>query len=1238
MAGGTFKPYGGRNAFDAPSPRPPARQSTSLVPFNESYALSATLKQRAASVTYGSARLLVRVAVIVALLGVLGFGALYAKLSHSPISMSFLVAPVERAVNRALSGLHFDIGDAVLRRSDKGFGVEFRLTAVRLVEDGGGPIVESPFASASVNLQALLTGHLAAGRIDLIGPRLFLQYSNERGMALSFVESRETKGDLGTAGRRDAPPTPGGPRWEAQTTESQAVEGPGTAAVPQSMIRQARGRAVNLTRAFNDIFAATRRGESAYLTSFGIRDATVLFDRGDQITRWAIPSVEVDLQHRGKNSAVVGEVAIQSSTDAFQVRFRASQNGRTGELDLSLGVDDIVPRDLGAEFPMFNVPKILGMPVSLAADLELAGNGDILSANVRGSLKQGSIYAPWDERFPAEIDRGDLQLNYSREEGVIRLTQSELRWGGSSLKVRGVIQRQKETGRWAFQLAADEIILGAEQFGIPVIPLDQMLAQGEYDPRRGAVDLDRFFLRAADAQINLSGSFIQGQTSPAIKLTGQISPMPIAFFKLIWPKFIAHGARDWIGTRMPQGRIAGGTVKIDIPAEALASLPAGGHLAAEAVDFRLDLEDLEVHYIKNMPPVHAFKSTAVVAGQRFFFTVPKGMIALPSGARIDFTDGEFIVGDLRPRIPAAEIHFKSEAKAVGVLELLDQPPLGYIRALDMKPPELDASVTTTFSLSMPLLAELKFKDIKINGWAQLANVRANNLPGGVGVNGGDLDFDVSEKAIEARGELKMNGLPVLVAWQRIFDAGPEQQPPLRLRTVIDEAARKEMGLDVSHLLRGGIACEVTINLRKASPPLVHFEANLTETDVLMGGFGWRKPPGQRAVLTLDIEAAQQAGGLDLKNFNLQGDQLTMQGSLSVDEKHQPVAFNFPVVSLSSQTQLEMSGELGRNNVWQVRAKGSSYDGRQFFRSLFSAGQVAEDQPLPPKDAPGVDMKVEFGTVIGFFDTTLKAVSVEAKRRGGKLIDLEVHGQLNGEWPLAARIEAKKGQPRQLLAEATNAGDAFRLVGFYPFARRGAVSLKVNLDGTGNAEKTGVLYASNFLVANDQVVGEVLSGSKGQRANLKAAQAQPEYSDQLKFDRMRVPFSVGYGQFVVHDAAINGPLLGATLRGSIDFKREQVNLSGTYVPLYGLNGALGTIPIIGDLFSGRSGEGVFGITFAVKGPNSKPDVQVNPLSLLAPGFLRQLFEFDQSVPHIIPPDQRGPDSSNERASNVPPATR
>jgi hypothetical protein len=107
--------------------------------------------------------------------------------------------------------------------------------------------------------------------------------------------------------------------------------------------------------------------------------------------------------------------------------------------------------------------------------------------------------------------------------------------------------------------------------------------------------------------------------------------------------------------------------------------------------------------------------------------------------------------------------------------------------------------------------------------------------------------------------------------------------------------------------------------------------------------------------------------------------------------------------------------------------------------------------------------------------------------------------------------------------------------------------------------------------------------------------------------------VGGGKFRLKDAYINGPMLGATMRGTVDFKAETVELGGTYVPLYGLNSALGSIPILGRVLVGRQGEGVVGITFAIRGKLEDPQVLVNPMSVMTPGIFRQIFEFTGSVP-------------------------
>jgi hypothetical protein len=73
-----------------------------------------------------------------------------------------------------------------------------------------------------------------------------------------------------------------------------------------------------------------------------------------------------------------------------------------------------------------------------------------------------------------------------------------------------------------------------------------------------------------------------------------------------------------------------------------------------------------------------------------------------------------------------------------------------------------------------------------------------------------------------------------------------------------------------------------------------------------------------------------------------------------------------------------------------------------------------------------------------------------------------------------------------------------------------------------------------------------------------------------------------------------------------------------VPAYTINSVLGNIPLLGTLLVGRKGEGVFAINFRVSGPAEDPSVSVNPLTALAPGYLRTIIGvlergIEQSLP-------------------------
>jgi hypothetical protein len=247
-----------------------------------------------------------------------------------------------------------------------------------------------------------------------------------------------------------------------------------------------------------------------------------------------------------------------------------------------------------------------------------------------------------------------------------------------------------------------------------------------------------------------------------------------------------------------------------------------------------------------------------------------------------------------------------------------------------------------------------------------------------------------------------------------------------------------------------------------------------------------------------------------------------------------------------------------------------------------------------------------------------------QKRAEQLTMLDMRGTLDGGKPLVARLRQEAGRPRILFAETPDAGQALKLIGLYSNMVGGAGDLEINLDGKGPADRSGVLSIRNFRVLGDPIVSEVLqTADEGRPAIDTGRSGRRVVREQFDFDRLRAPFSLGSGQLVLDNAHVSGPLIGATIRGKIDYKSQRVQLPGTYVPLSGVNSSVAPIPIIGPLLTGPRGEGVLGITFAIEGALSNPQVIVNPLSFVTPGILRELWQMTPENPRITPRDERAP---------------
>ncbi len=112
---------------------------------------------------------------------------------------------------------------------------------------------------------------------------------------------------------------------------------------------------------------------------------------------------------------------------------------------------------------------------------------------------------------------------------------------------------------------------------------------------------------------------------------------------------------------------------------------------------------------------------------------------------------------------------------------------------------------------------------------------------------------------------------------------------------------------------------------------------------------------------------------------------------------------------------------------------------------------------------------------------------------------------------------------------------------------------------------------------------------------------------LAFADMEVPFTDDGRVIEFKDAKASGLSLGVTGAGRIDTENEALHVTGTLVPAYIINSALGRLPIVGRVLTGgEEGGGIFAANYTLSGPVTSPKIEINPLSALAPGFLRNLF--------------------------------
>jgi hypothetical protein len=198
--------------------------------------------------------------------------------------------------------------------------------------------------------------------------------------------------------------------------------------------------------------------------------------------------------------------------------------------------------------------------------------------------------------------------------------------------------------------------------------------------------------------------------------------------------------------------------------------------------------------------------------------------------------------------------------------------------------------------------------------------------------------------------------------------------------------------------------------------------------------------------------------------------------------------------------------------------------------------------------------------------------------------------VNGQAPVEGRVEPMSGGTG-FRVTSTVAGDVLAASGVFAKARGGSMDLTVVPAG-GPGRYSGRIALRDFRVRDMSVLADLLSA-------VSIVGLLDQLNDQgIQFTSAEAALDLGPDRVVIRDGVAVGPSFGVTAEGAYLVRQGRIDLAGVISPLYLVNG-------IGAVLT-RPGEGVFGFNYRISGPAASPAVSVNPLSVLAPGFLRNLF--------------------------------
>ena len=277
----------------------------------------------------------------------------------------------------------------------------------------------------------------------------------------------------------------------------------------------------------------------------------------------------------------------------------------------------------------------------------------------------------------------------------------------------------------------------------------------------------------------------------------------------------------------------------------------------------------------------------------------------------------------------------------------------------------------------------------------------------------------------------------------------------------------------------------------------------------------------------------------------------------------------------------------------IVVKGEIFDAEPLLKSLYKKN----NKQLLSKNFSS-DIKINFNKTLTGTDDDLFNLSMIASLKKGKYNKLILKGDFSKNEIVEMSIY-QVDQNKQTLQVISDRARPF--IKNFDFIK-GFEGGKLEYESiSSNQASNSSLSITDFKVSEVPSLAQLLT-----LASLQGI-ADTLSGEGIRFESFDMKSNSKGNVINIEDALAMGPAVSILLNGYVD-KGNVVSLRGTLVPATKLNSIIASIPVVGEILVGKkTGEGVVGVSFKMKGPPKDIKTTVNPIKTLTPRFIVRAVE-------------------------------